>query len=344
MTEPDRPSRVARGNWRVPKPSELEAKSKELLFQIPAGPDDEFVDLDDPVHFLHSCVMPIVTVENGMMTPHGSGFVLCDFEYHALIVTARHVIERVMNHIRLDNHRRPELNDRGNLIVDGIVPHALFIGQHTVGDESGTVGIALPAVEVAFSVRADVAALMVRVPKIKGKSLQLAVIPLSPGVPTIGAEVMGVGYTGITTAIKETEGDQTPVDFDRRFHATHGKVQAVFPEGRDRYMLPFPSLQVDARFDSGMSGGPVILTQASGICGIVTSSLNRMHEDQPWTSFVGLLGPLFDLQFSFGEGFGGGKLTIWDLMLRGSVKVDDGIASLEATETPEGLVVNYVDD
>lgn len=102
-------------------------------------------------------------------------------------------------------------------------------------------------------------------------------------IPPMGSRVTAFGYPGVNV-LHHTDEEMTV--FLRPSTAV-GEITDVFPEGRDRVMLNFPCYQVNARFDSGMSGGPVI-SDSGRLCGIVCSSM-RCGEEH--ISYVAALWP-----------------------------------------------------
>ena len=59
-------------------------------------------------------------------------------------------------------------------------------------------------------------------------------------------------------------------------------------------MLPFPCYRVSARFDAGMSGGPVF-DEYGSLCGLVCANVDGSHQSGESISFVTTLWPLFTL-------------------------------------------------
>lgn len=91
------------------------------------------------------------------------------------------------------------------------------------------------------------------------------------GAPKIGAEVAAFGYTKSIFEIRDLNNPWNWHWIDEPATAT-GTVTEIFPLGRDSTMLPFPAFTTNARFDGGMSGGPIV-TKNGLLCGIVCSSL-----------------------------------------------------------------------
>jgi hypothetical protein len=94
--------------------------------------------------------------------------------------------------------------------------------------------------------------------------------------PPVGSRIGAFGYPGISV-LQYTDEE---MKLSLRPSTSVGEVTAIFPEGRDRTMLNFPCYQVNAQFDSGMSGGPVI-NDAGKLCGIVCRACLRAKDIYP---------------------------------------------------------------
>lgn len=70
-----------------------------------------------------------------------------------------------------------------------------------------------------------------------------------------------------------------------------GRVIEVHHLYRDRSRLNFPCFRTNARFDGGMSGGPVFTSQGH-LCGIITSNLPPSKEGDEHASYVSTLWPI----------------------------------------------------
>lgn len=104
--------------------------------------------------------------------------------------------------------------------------------------------------------------------------------------PDLGTHVAGFGYpkTHVNT-------DETPTVLELDSHTTTGSVTAIYKEKRDSVMIPFPCLEVNARFVGGMSGGP-IFNEKGNLIGLITTGVDSDSEE--FTSYVALLWPLMN--------------------------------------------------
>lgn len=113
--------------------------------------------------------------------------------------------------------------------------------------------------------------------------------------PKIGSRIVGFGYhdshvdkTNITNNVLNIIADDTA-------SATVGEVMEIYELYRDKVRLNFPSFSVNARFDGGMSGGPVFNDDGE-VCGIICSSLPANEEYNEHTSYVTTLWPLMGMR------------------------------------------------
>jgi hypothetical protein len=92
-------------------------------------------------------------------------------------------------------------------------------------------------------------------------------LPIDVVPPRVGERVFAFGYSDSATEVvapKELKISHRPI-------TTHGDVIEVHHQQRDPVKMPFPCFRTNARFDGGMSGGPVF-NQAGHLCGLICSS------------------------------------------------------------------------
>jgi hypothetical protein len=114
---------------------------------------------------------------------------------------------------------------------------------------------------------------------------------MSPVPPGPGGRVAAFGYR--LSRLSSRNGLNFKLDDESM--SSSGIVRRIFPLKRDDVFMPFPCFQVSARFDGGMSGGPVI-DESGGLCGIVSSGVS-MQDDDPAEpiSYASILWPIFML-------------------------------------------------
>jgi hypothetical protein len=113
-------------------------------------------------------------------------------------------------------------------------------------------------------------------------------LELSP--PAVGERVVGFGFHSGTGVVRIDEAETRHIEVNAIGSATVGEVIELHDEMRDSGRLGFPCYRVNARFDGGMSGGPVF-SDRGHVCGIICSSLPPYHEDEEHVSYVATLWP-----------------------------------------------------
>ncbi len=121
---------------------------------------------------------------------------------------------------------------------------------------------------------------------------EVPVLDLHP--PRIGERVSAFGYPRSSVSAT-SEGA-----FEARTDATTsaGIVTAVHETRRDRGLLKYPCFEADARFDPGMSGGPV-LNERGHVCGVIASGLSEGDEGTDHRSAAWSLWPMMGLMVNF---------------------------------------------
>jgi hypothetical protein len=119
-------------------------------------------------------------------------------------------------------------------------------------------------------------------------------VRVRPFAPKIGERVAAFGYCRSSVAVSKNFDGSNHINVADEPVVSVGEVRDVFEWQRDSSRLNFPSYQVSARFDAGMSGGPVF-DESGSMCGIVCSNLDGSHLDGEPVSFVTTLWPLFAL-------------------------------------------------
>lgn len=108
--------------------------------------------------------------------------------------------------------------------------------------------------------------------------------------PNIGDRISCFGYSDpkITKRDHQIEWHVNPV-------TSVGEVKAVHNEKRDNSRLCFPCFQTNARYDGGMSGGPVF-NETGKLCGIICSNMPPHADGEDHVSYVASLWPLMGIR------------------------------------------------
>ena len=117
---------------------------------------------------------------------------------------------------------------------------------------------------------------------------------VNPFAPNVDERVAAFGYRRSRVRASKNSKGGLHIDLDDELMSSVGRVQEIHEWGRDKVMLPFPCYQVSARFDDGMSGGPVF-DEYGSLCGIVCSNFGGSDEYGEPISNVTMLWPLFTL-------------------------------------------------
>ncbi len=169
---------------------------------------------------------------------------------------------------------------------------------------------------------ADLALLQVQEPTEGDKPLLLTV-KLSFRPPPVGSDTVAMGYTSYA------RGPAQP-DFVGEIKATQGRVQEVFLDGQS-VMKPFAFFQTDARYDGGMSGGPVF-SETGPVIGAITSSLPAFGPEDTHTSYSSLLAPLLLMRI----GDDAAAPDFLSLATDGYVSTDGSADGARAITRPDG--------
>lgn len=132
------------------------------------------------------------------------------------------------------------------------------------------------------------------------KYTQWKVAPLTLIPPNVGDSVIGFGVHDINFigSRVNSEGKVEHIALNDKASSSSGIVTAVYPQYRDRCMLPFPCFEVDAQFEGGMSGG-LVINDRSQVCGVVCSSMAPTADYPTPTSYVATLWPMMAMKIDF---------------------------------------------
>ncbi|MET4578664.1 hypothetical protein ABIE13_003780 [Ottowia thiooxydans] len=140
---------------------------------------------------------------------------------------------------------------------------------------------------------------------------------VSARIPEVGESLTLCGFR-LDHTEAEIAGQSMVLHFAGNLLCCRGEVSQVFPQGRDRAMLPWPSVEVRCPAWGGMSGGPVFNTSGQ-LVGLVCSSFSDEEDSGP--AYVSLLGPALTQGFSGGWPIemSDGSSNLTDLSTRGVV-------------------------
>jgi Trypsin-like peptidase domain len=283
---------------------------------------DSFTPLAEFGHRIQQCVMTLVVIDDGAVVPVGTGFVIA---VDGLLMTASHVITEAMKRVVHRTNPNGEMERQLALF-------ALYLTSETQGDSrENVIGGLIPITHVAFPEELDIGYCSLRRPLRDGIPLRFPVFRLSPGLPKVGEQILGFGYYGMKGHITDSSSDGAiHIDYRQETAFTRGRIVEVHSPMRDRGMLHFPCFRTDARFEHGMSGGP-ILNENGSVCGVICSSFPPFETDPEHISFGSLVWPALGISVegALREGGPVEKVTIYELVQRGIVQCDETIAQVQ---------------
>lgn len=119
----------------------------------------------------------------------------------------------------------------------------------------------------------------------------LCIAAMAARIPRVGEQVMICGFR---TGRSEFYFKDKYSELEGGLYISTGKISQVFANGRDKFLLPFPSFEVDCHTLGCMSGGPCF-GEDGRIVGLLATSLEAADLRGP--SYVSLLSPVMDVQF-----------------------------------------------
>ena len=295
------------------------------------GPDDRRLDFE--VDFAQSDFVPISGVEGrpvgiqGAIVPVGyryrkeirivgTAFSIAPW---GLFVTAAHVVEEAWEFAPGGLNSTDEFD--------------LMIFVFDQGDSYPVWGGGVPVVHADFSRSLDLALLQVPFPKKHdGTPLRFEHLEIQTRTPRVGDDCFAFGYSEFEFIDEGSIPEVSPA-LKFRFNTARGQIQEIHPEGRDRFFVRYPSFTTGARFDGGMSGGPVI-ADTGRVIGVVSTSLPATDQDPAHISTCSLIPPLlgFHAFTAQPDNETPKKETLLDMAKRGLLQVDGDLDQVEVTD------------
>lgn len=229
-------------------------------------------------HPIRDTVLPLLAIDGrGDGHPAGTAF----FVAPGLAVTACHILKALWRRIE-----KVELTKEVVANLPGPAGFALVV--HRVVDGRGSQWDAIrmwaaDPLDIVFIefVERGVAALPVDWP--------ISTFRFVP--PAIGERVFAIGFP----AQAYHNIAASTFSWEKAAKISTGIVREVHLQRRDAHLLPCPSMQTTARFEAGMSGGPVV-TADGAICGVVSTGMEQEDEAED-VSYASLLWPLMSFSF-----------------------------------------------
>jgi hypothetical protein len=283
------------------------------------SPEWRETPLDSPVTRV---AIPIISVRGNVCRLSGTACVIAPW----LAITARHVIES-------------EFRAFGGTLDD---PTGTYEALHRTfaltWPRDGKPGMTLHVVRSWCSSQSDLAALWLAPDRQEDVDCRWSCPILSLNPPCTGTNIAAFGFPKSETA--QMDANQFNVSV---FPMTStGHVTEVHHAQRDRGLLPFPCFRTNARFDPGMSGGPVF-DEKGRLCGLVCASLFSPGEPSvEHISYVSTLWPLLSINIDmpWDRYPSGARYPLYRYAEAGIVRVE-GLDFLEVREDPAGSSVTF---
>lgn len=169
----------------------------------------------------------------------------------------------------------------------------------------------LPIRKVWTAPWSDLALLLVEsAPEREPMKLRMSMAP-----PKLGSTVRAFGYHGCKANV---ESDSVIIERDESTSA--GVVEEIHWERRDNYSITWPCFRVNARFDGGMSGGPVF-NEGGQLCGLVCACMPPSEPGEPYVSYVTMLWPMLAIEMDVPrDGHPVGMYPVLEMVRGGSLE------------------------
>lgn len=258
---------------------------------------------------LQRLVMPIIAKVYDRLVPVGTGFVI---QAGGLMLTAKHALDYARE------QAVPRRTETGEF-APYVDLYALYAANET--HPPNHIGGFWPIDRMWLHKRLDIAVCRLKPARHQGKRVTWGNLAISPGLPTEGAEVWAYGYFGMSGVGGLGDDGKETIRYRQAAAFTRGVVVKVHSDYRDRAMLNFPCFRTDARFDPGMSGGPVF-NKNGVVCGVVCSSSPPAGGDDKHLSYASLIWPALGIEIEKYPKTGDPR-RLWDYAKDGYIHTDD---------------------
>src|SRR6185312_7358644 len=305
-------------------PNAAKAEDDELRYVIPEG----FSGFPQIGHHVQESVLPLLTISGAALVGIGTGFTVTP---NGLIVTAAHVIAEALT------HGIPKVRPDGGFDYE-LQFYALYLTNRQDKETGHYIGGVLPISKVWHITELDIGFCRLGSPYgPNGWMPTFPVFRLSAKLPAIGNKVLGCGYYQMKGNVGDLkEGSKIEVHYSQQTAYTTGDVVEIHPLKRDSAMLKFPCFRTDARFDPGMSGGPV-LNEEGNVCGVICSSLPGDESNPGHVSYASLIWPALGTPIELQQSEGPPTaVLVHDLARDGIILMDTSLPEVRVDNNADG--------
>jgi hypothetical protein len=221
----------------------------------------------------NSVVVPVLVIGPGLMQCVGTAF---NISAGGLFVTARHVIDEA-------------LKFQGETPDSAI--YVFWVGSGKGEDVPDLLGGRVRVIHYCKDDGNGSDLALLRAGMLRdGEPYAFPTVPLSARLPKVGTHILALGYARFKVESDVSNEQLRKILIEPNFHATTGEITQVFPGGRDTFRdeegnftgkLPTGCFETSARFDAGMSGGPVF-DENFVVCGVIATGFD--FGDEPVNS------------------------------------------------------------
>lgn len=268
---------------------------------------------------MQQTILPIFAIADNEIIPLWTWFVIME---NGLIMTAKHVIE--------DFCKEKVQKRDGSGYYKSVWLYGMFISDEMNNDEAwSNVWWPRSIIKVSFNETLDIALCWLQwMYKNNEPFLFKAITRLHLWAPKIGSNIAGFWYHSSKGSFTwELYENKTVVSYSQETVITEWIIEDIIWK---QWFRNFPHFQTNARFEPGMSWGPVF-TENWSVCGVICSSVKGMTDETWYISYVSLLWPsaMLTTTTSFSEWWKEEDVSIFELIKKWFIHTDESIDNIQ---------------